>query len=159
MRRSAALAALSRDHHHALDAALRLRRAGAADLEAAVAHRQAFWEPRGRRHFEIEERLLLPALPETDADWGAAAARVRDEHARIRAAVDALATGAGEAPLEAAHGLGQLLRDHVRFEERHLFGLLEARVPEDDLARLGEAIERAEANGGQGEGAEQRRGQ
>ena len=138
MRRSAALAALSRDHHHALEAALRLRRAGAGDLEAAVAHLQAFWEPRGRRHFEIEERLLLPALPETEADWGAAAARVRDEHARIRAAVDALATGAGEAPLEAAH-------DHVRYEERHLFAMLEARLPESDLARIGEAVERAEA--------------
>lgn len=147
MKRSAALAALSRDHHHALEAALRLRRAGAGDLDAAVAHLQAFWEPRGRRHFEIEERLILPALPPSDVDWGEAIARVRDEHARIRAAVDTLATGGGEAPLEAAHGLGQLLHDHVRFEERQLFGLLEARLPEPDLARLGEAIERAEASG------------
>ena len=147
MKRSAALAALSRDHHHALEAALRLRRAGAGDLDAAVAHLQAFWHPRGRRHFEIEERLILPALPPTDVDWDEATTRVRDEHARIRAAVDALATGGGEAPLEAAHGLGQLLHDHVRFEERQLFGLLEARLPEPDLARLGEAIERAEARG------------
>jgi hemerythrin-like domain-containing protein len=143
MKRSAALAALSRDHHHALEAALRLRRADAADLDG-VAHLQTFWQARGRRHFEIEERLILPALPQTDADWREAAARVRDEHARIRAAVDAL--GGGGAPLEAAHGLGQLLRDHVRFEERQLFGLLEARLPEPDLANLGEAIERAEAS-------------
>ena len=146
MKRSAALAALSRDHHHALEAALRLRRAAAAELDAAIAHLQGFWEARGRRHFEIEERLLLPALPETDPGWGAAAARVRDEHARIRAAVDGLrAGGRGEAPLEAAHGLGRLLRDHVRFEERDLFKLLEARLPEPDLAHFGEAIERAEA--------------
>ena len=144
MKRSAALAALSRDHHHALEAARRLHRAGAGDLDAVVAHLQAFWHPRGRRHFEIEERLILPALPQADADWREATARVRDEHARIRAAVDAL--GGGGAPLEAAHGLGQLLRDHVRFEERHLFGLLEGRLPEVELARLGEAIERAEAS-------------
>ena len=149
MKRSAALAALSRDHHHALEAALRLRRAGAGELDAAIAHLQAFWEPRGRRHFEIEERLLLPALPETNPGWGAAAARVRDEHARIRAAVDGLrAGGRGEASLEAAHALGRLLRDHVRFEERDLFGVLEARLPAPDLARLGEAIERAEASDG-----------
>jgi hypothetical protein len=145
MKRSAALAALSRDHHHALEAALALRRAGAGELDGAIAHLQAFWEPRGRRHFEIEERLLLPALPETDPGWGAAAARVRDEHARIRAAVDGLRAGGREASLEAAHGLGRLLRDHVRFEERDLFGVLEARLPEPELARLGEAIERAEA--------------
>jgi hemerythrin-like domain-containing protein len=144
MKRSAALAALSRDHHHALEAALRLRRADVADLDAAVEHLQTFWQARGRRHFEIEERLILPALPQTDADWREAAARVRDEHGRIRAAVDAL--GGGGASLEAARGLGQLLREHVRFEERHLFGLLEARLPEPDLARLGEAIERAEAS-------------
>jgi hypothetical protein len=119
VRRSAALAALSRDHHHALEAALRLRRAGADDVDAAVAHLQAFWDPRGCRHFAIEERLILPALAQTDDDWREATARVRDEHARIRAAVDGLATGAGGAALEAAHGLGQLLHAHVRFEERH----------------------------------------
>ena len=45
----------------------------------------------------------------------------------------------------AAHELGALLHDHVRFEERDLFGVLEARLPEPELARLGEAIERAEA--------------
>jgi len=58
VKRSAALTALSRDHHHALQAALALRRADAGDLEAAIAQLQAFWELRGRRHFEIEERLL-----------------------------------------------------------------------------------------------------
>jgi hemerythrin-like domain-containing protein len=145
MKRSAALVALSRDHHHALEAALRLRRAGARDLEAAIAHLQAFWEPHGRRHFEIEERLILPALPQTDADWREAVERVRDEHARIRGAVDALASRGGGAALERAYGLGELLYDHVRYEERHLFSMLEARLPERDLARLGEAVERAEA--------------
>jgi hemerythrin-like domain-containing protein len=144
MRRSEALAALSRDHHHALEAALRLRRAGEADLETAVAHFQAFWQPRGRRHFEIEEQLILPALPETHAAWREATARVRDEHERIRASVQALSARGGD--VDAAHALGRLLRDHVRFEERHLFGLLEAQLPEDELARLGEAVERAEAS-------------
>jgi Hemerythrin HHE cation binding domain len=148
VKRSAALAALSRDHHHALDAARRLRRAGGGDLDAALAHLQAFWDPRGRRHFEIEEELILPALPQTDPDWREATARVRDEHARIRAAVDAvLAPGGDGDGVEAAHALGTLLPDHVRFEERRLFGLLEARLPERELAGLGEAIERAEARG------------
>jgi hypothetical protein len=148
VKRSAALAALSRDHHHALDAARRLRRAGGGELDAALAHLQAFWEPRGRRHFEIEEELILPALPQTDPDWREATARVRDEHARIRAAVDAvLAPGGDGDGVEAAHALGALLHDHVRFEERDLFGLLEARLPERELAGLGETIERAEARG------------
>jgi hypothetical protein len=144
MKRSPALAALSRDHHHALEAARRLRGAGAEDLDDAVAHLEAFWDPRGRRHFEIEEELILPALPEADADWRRAAARVRDEHDRIRARVDRV-RGRGADRVQAAHELGQLLHDHVRFEERHLFGLLEERLPEDRLALLGQAVEQAEA--------------
>jgi hemerythrin-like domain-containing protein len=141
VKRSEALAALSRDHHHALDTALRLRRAGAAELDTAVAHLQAFWEPDGRRHFEIEEELILPALPESDDEWREATARIRDEHARIRARVAALP----DEGVEAAHELGELLRDHVRYEERHLFALLEQRLPEAQLAELGAAVERAEA--------------
>jgi hypothetical protein len=33
--------------------------------------------------------------------------------------------------------------DHVRFEERHLLGLLEDQLSDDELAELGEAVERA----------------
>ena len=43
-----------------------------------------------------------------------------------------------------ARALGELLHDHVRFEERQLFALLEARLSEPELARLGAAIEREE---------------
>jgi hemerythrin-like domain-containing protein len=137
MKRSEALAALSRDHHHALDAARRLRRADAGAVDAAIAHFQEFWQRDGRRHFEIEEELILPAMSADDADWRAATARVLDEHRRIRA-------GAREvADLEAAHALGDLLHDHVRLEERELFALLEARLPEDDLTALGDAVARA----------------
>jgi hemerythrin-like domain-containing protein len=140
MKRSPALAALSRDHHHALEAALRLRRAEPDSVAAAADHLRAFWEPRGRRHFEIEEELILPAVPEDDDDWREAVARVRDEHARIRAGVEDLVAGAG---VDEAHALGELMHDHVRFEERRLFGLLEERLAEPQLAALGEAVERA----------------
>jgi len=138
MKRSPALVALSRDHHHALDTARRLRRAGAGDLDAALAHLRAFWEPEGRRHFEIEEALLLPALPDTDAAWREAATRVRAEHDEIRARVESVSDEAS------AHELGRALHDHVRFEERELFALLEQRLPEAELARLGAAIDAAE---------------
>jgi hemerythrin-like domain-containing protein len=143
LKRSPALAALSRDHHHALDAARRLRRAAAGDLDAAIDHLRAFWERRGRAHFEIEERVILPALPDTDGEWREATARVLDEHARIRSAAAALIAHDGAAGVESAHELGQLLHDHVRFEERQLFGLLETGLHDDDLARLGEAVDRA----------------
>lgn len=137
MKRSAALAPLSRDHHQALEAALRLRRATDDDLGTAVERFRDFWSAHGRRHFEIEERLLLPAI-EGDEDWDAMADRVREEHEKIRTRAERLGT------LDAARELGQLLNDHVRFEERELFELLEARLEPGGLSQLGREIELAE---------------
>lgn len=108
MKRSDALAPLSRDHHQALEVALRLRRAGEGDADAAVERFLAFWRAIGSRHFEIEEELLLPALPATDPEWRAACQRVLDEHARLRAAGEALASARD------ARAAGELLHDHVR---------------------------------------------
>ena len=138
MKRSAALVPLGHDHHQALEAALRLRRAASDDLESAVARFHEFWSQHGGRHFEIEEQLVLPAL-EGDQRWDEMADRVRREHVEIRARAEDLET------LDDAHELGRLLHDHVRFEERELFELLEARLEPDRLSRLGLDIEHAES--------------
>jgi hypothetical protein len=139
MKRSEALAPLSRDHQHALDAALRLRRADADTVAAAVAYFQAFFASEGERHFQIEEQLLLPALPESDPEWAEPVKRVRDDHAVVRAGV------AIDADVAAARLLGERLNDHVRFEERVLFEILERRLPPDELEALGRAVAQAEA--------------
>ena len=144
MKRSAALIPLSHDHHHALDAARRLQGADAATAGDAIAWFLAFWERDGARHFEIEERLILPALPDSDEAWSAATARIRAEHAEIRARAGSLGGPAGDERAQAARELGALLRDHVRFEERELFVMLEARLSPEALARLGDAVAAAE---------------
>ena len=141
MKRSAALAPLSRDHHHALEVALRLRRAEPETVAAANEHFRAFFDAAGRRHFEIEERLILPALPTTDPDWAAGVERVLEDHAAIRAQADALHDAPD--PVAAARDLGERLHAHVRFEERTLFELLERRLAPEELERLGDAVERA----------------
>jgi hypothetical protein len=144
MKRSEALAPLSRDHHHALEVALRLRRADEGTLDDAVAHFGEFWAGAGEAHFEIEEELILPALPAGDPDWAPAVERIRTEHAAVRArARDLLAEGSPR-DLGLARDLGELLNGHVRFEERHLFTLLEERLPEAELRALGSAVEVAE---------------
>jgi hypothetical protein len=142
MKRSQALAPLSRDHHVALGVALRLRRATDATLEQAIKRFLEFWDRQGEDHFVIEERLVLPALPDEDSEWAAATRRVRDDHAEIRNRASALPGGAS---LDAAHGLGALLSAHVRYEERELFPLLEERLSQDALAALGRALTSAEA--------------
>jgi hemerythrin-like domain-containing protein len=149
VRRSAALAPLSRDHHHALDAALRLRRAEPDTVADAIAHFHRFFDRDGRRHFAIEEALLLPALPADDPEWAPCVARVRDDHDAIRAAASALADpGSAHDPVAAARALGERLNAHVRFEERTLFEILEQRLPAPELARLGDAVAEAEQPGG-----------
>ena len=134
MKRSPELAPLSRDHHVALERALRLRRATPADVEAAVAAFRAFFAADGERHFEQEERLLLPAVPARDA---ALAERVRAEHADIRTRAAELGTPPDVAR---ARELGEALTAHVRFEERQLFPRLEEALPAERLAELGRAL-------------------
>jgi len=137
MRRSAELAPLSRDHQHALAVALAMRR-GAPD---AAARFLAFLASEGRRHFAIEEDLVLPALapgPDGERDE---VLRVLSDHVALRRAGDAL--GRGE-PVDLG-AAGERLDAHVRFEERVLFPLVEAELAPDRLSALGAAISARES--------------
>ena len=137
MKRSPALVPLGHDHHRALEAALRLRRATAETLAEDLSYFREFWAGHAQRqHFEIEEELLLPAIT-GDEEWDAMANRVRREHEQIREWAE---TAAG---VDDAHALGELLNDHVRFEERELFEFLESRLTQAELDRLGREIEAA----------------
>ena len=131
MKRAPELTHLSHDHHQALDVARRLRRANDDDLEEVRARFAKFWQTHAE-HFEIEERAFTPALCGEDPRWRPGVARMTAEHKRIRAAkID---------DVEQAHALGDLLHDHVRFEERELFAIVEATLSPAELARLGEEV-------------------
>lgn len=141
MKRAEALRPLSREHLVALLAAKKLKEA--EDLEEATRAFLDFWHGDGRRHFRVEEEVLLPGWAmhaEVDRDG---VRRMLDEHLAIRR--EALRLKAGEASLEEARELGSLLHDHVRFEERQLFPRVEADLDAENLARLAAAIEEAEA--------------
>ena len=121
MKRSDALAQLSRDHHHGLVVAQRLRRAA---QETALPAREAFlefWDQEAREHFRIEEEVLLPAFARRAADLAADPAP----------------------PPEELHELGERLHAHIRHEERVLFPLIEASLSQDEMSDLIAAIDRA----------------
>lgn len=142
MKRSEALTPLSRDHHQALSVALGLKRAERVGAGAAMVE---FFNAHGREHFRIEEDVLLPGWLELDPHGDrAGAARLADEHLSIRVGVRRLRRGA--LALEEIHALGGLLEAHVRFEERELFPLIEARLSDADLARLGAEVAAAESD-------------
>jgi hemerythrin-like domain-containing protein len=142
MKRAEALQPLSRDHLKSLLAAKRLREA--TDADAAGQDFLAFWESEGRHHFRVEEEVLLPGWALHCHVDRVAVARMLEEHLAIRRA--ALRAAGAEASLEELGELGRLLDDHVRFEERELFPMVERALEPDDLARLAVAIERAEEN-------------
>jgi hemerythrin-like domain-containing protein len=144
MKRSAALAPLSRDHHHGLFAAQKLRRATADDAPQARAAFLEFWSTEGNHHFRVEEEVLLPAFARRGAHDDPAVVRALVEHVDLRRRAQSLA---GESPLDALHELGTRLAAHIRHEENVLFPLIEQTLPTDELTALGEAIAHAENHG------------
>lgn len=141
MKRTPELTPLSHDHHQALFLAHRLRRAEEPnDANTALLR---FWRTHGRRHFEIEEGILLPAWFALDAGADhVMAARVSAEHLTIRAFVRR--AGSKGVELIELQKAGELLAAHVRFEERELFPLIEERLDAEALAELGRELAVAE---------------
>jgi hemerythrin-like domain-containing protein len=140
MKRVEALQPLSRDHLKALLAAKRLR--NAADASAASRDFLEFWDGEGQRHFRVEEEVLLPGWALKSPVDRVAVVRMLEEHLAIRRG--ALRAVAAEATIEELRDLGQLLDDHVRFEERELFPMIEEALDPDSLRRLATAIRHAE---------------
>ena len=135
MKRSEALAPLSRQHQHGLAAALKLKRADRSDAGEARAAFLEFWEAEGRDHFRLEEEILLPAYARHGEADHPAVVRVLVEHVDLRRrGQDLAATDAPEA--EALQDLGERLERHIRHEERVLFPLIEAALPAAELARV-----------------------
>lgn len=142
MKRSEALAILSRDHHQALVVAQKLTRADQAAVGAARERFLSFWEQEGRHHFQLEEELLLPAFAAHGDARHPLVLQVLGEHVSIRAKAAALARSPVP-DVEALHELGAELAAHVRLEERQLFPVIEQAMPADELLALARALDQA----------------
>ncbi|MEZ5977181.1 MAG: hemerythrin domain-containing protein [Planctomycetota bacterium] len=140
MKRDPRLRDLSEDHHHGLVLARVARRAahGEGGLCVATAWRRvarefaAELEP----HFEIEERLLVPALRRVGAtDF---AGGVEADHAALRA----LVARADSATREDLAAFGDRLERHVRYEEREVFEFAQERLDAAELEAIAAATAR-----------------
>lgn len=139
VQRSNELAVLSREHHVALKLALRLQRATDTDAETVTHATLDFWRREGREHFRLEEELLLPAFARHASANDADIVRVLVEHVDIRRRIADLETS-GRIDVAALNALGKSLRDHVRHEERTLFGRIEETLKPEELATLGTTL-------------------
>lgn len=160
MKRHRALIPLSHDHHHGLVQARRLGRAAASDLverrEAAAAF-LAFFDRDTRLHFRDEEERFFPLLVGADEPATELLVQALLEHQQLYALVSKLngELVAGEASTATTRELARALEEHIRFEERTLFPLIEEVAPDEVLRRLEEssatrAVELLSAEGGAG---------
>lgn len=143
MHRHVGMQPLSREHHVALVVCRRLRLA----VEADDAHRRAQaacallrdWDVAIVHHFDDEERLLVPLIPD---------AALRDtllaDHAALRQGVAEIRAAVGAPSPERLAGFAQRLHDHVRWEERTLFPAIESTARAERLEEL--AVQTAAAD-------------
>ncbi|MCC6581724.1 MAG: hemerythrin domain-containing protein [Phycisphaeraceae bacterium] len=143
--RHSALAPFSRDHYVGLVQARRLREASDVD---DVARRQAVaafvdaWDTEIAAHFADEERLLAKLLDDADRH------RLIEEHGQLRdlAARVRQPRRQTDPPAEILKQLGAKLEQHIRWEERELFGRLQNRMTRQqlvELERLTELVEQS----------------
>jgi hemerythrin-like domain-containing protein len=139
LQRHKAIVPLSRHHHHALALVLKIRKAGPEagpeTVEALKRELQHFWETGGQQHFREEEEILLPAYARyADIDRREIVEMLL-EHVKIRSLVGSIESAKDDA-LPLIRELGDLLEKHVRLEERVIFPLIEAAIPEAMLMEL-----------------------
>ena len=140
MKRHPALVALSHDHHHEFVQARRLVRAADASaderLEAARAYVELFFTETVR-HFRDEEETLFPVYARRAGETPVLQ-RILREHMELHGLVRALRAqvAGGDVDPERLRTLGDLLREHVRVEERELFPAIEAALTEQELEEL-----------------------
>ena len=124
-KRHPSLQPLSRDHQLGLAHCrhlLKAARGTPAQRREALAQFLEAWEREISLHFDDEEWIVSPLADETLRK------RLRLEHDRIRAMADQVRGHAGDADPDAAWVtmLAQALVDHIRWEERELFPLIES---------------------------------
>jgi hemerythrin-like domain-containing protein len=134
IKRSEQLSPLSREHHTGLQFCWKLRQGIAigADIPTMFRFVRWSWENHFSPHFEQEERLLLPSLAESSHGE-----QLRREHHGIRHHILSLRE---DSPAESFSQLADLIDNHIRFEERQLFGLIENMLSTEELDRIAEQL-------------------
>jgi hypothetical protein len=134
IKRHPALQPFSRDHLIGLYHAQRLKRLDKLATSKVVADTMDSFSQAYRReiapHFADEDRIIasLPISPEN-------LKRLHDEHAQLVALIEKCLQNQDDRTL--ARRVGDLLDEHIRWEEHELFPEIETTLSEDGLAEVG----------------------
>lgn len=132
MKRHPALVHFSHEHHIALVLANRacLAKGDKEQTNALMETFEAWWNEKIHPHFIEEERALLPymeALSQTDL-----CQQILQQHQQLRVMAQRIIDGDGSLLPQ----WGEMLKQHVRFEEHTFFPQAEKILSEEQLATL-----------------------
>lgn len=139
IKRHEAIAPLSRHHHHVLVMSLKISKLGLTpsldEVKALQEEIKSLWETGGQAHFREEEEILLPAYARYAPINQQVIIEMLLEHVEIRSLMSAIDQKQGNV-IEDIRKLGIMLEQHVRKEERVVFPMIEAALPEEVLQEL-----------------------
>ncbi|MBS1531669.1 MAG: hemerythrin domain-containing protein [Bacteroidetes bacterium] len=140
MKRSKSLLVLSRDHHHGLLLAWKIRQGVKVGADPKVITDYVAWFAKEEllKHFGEEETEVLIHLPDHDT----LKQRTLAEHRRITGLISSI-TANGTAAEEELLSLANHVDDHIRFEERELFPYLETHLTPEQLDQIEQATNAA----------------
>lgn len=126
LKRHPSLRHLSHDHHHGLLLCWKIRQGFKLEVEPdrIKTYCEWFWKNHLQAHFEEEEKLIFPVLPEDDP----MIKQALSEHKRLRKLFSTWEN--------TEKNLGQIeeeLEKHIRFEERVLFPVIQEKATSAQL--------------------------
>lgn len=126
LKRHPALHHLSHDHHHGLLLCWKIRQGFKLGVEPdrMKTYCEWFWENHLQAHFEEEEKLMFPILPEDDP----MIRQALSEHKRLRKLFFTW-----ENPAKTLGQIEEDLEKHIRFEERVLFSVIQEKASATQL--------------------------
>lgn len=131
IKRSEFIVALSKDHHAGLLFCWKIKEGikRNAPLEKIQDYVHFFWNHHLKEHFREEEELLYNQLDDDLSRQG------KSEHKVLEQRVNQLNSQGNN--VQEYLEFADLLNKHIRFEERILFPLMEATLPEKALKQIG----------------------
>lgn len=145
VKRDKRLVRLTQEHHKALVLCLRIERdlpdATDAEIETMFDDVVAFWQVSLLRHFRAENECLVTRLTRHVPLDDESVSRICRDHIQL----DGFIVSMRDDPTIAARrerlrGFGNLLREHVHWEEETLFEKTEKILQEDEMDALGEDL-------------------
>jgi hemerythrin-like domain-containing protein len=140
MKRHPSLIRLSKEHHDGLILAQLIKKDAPiykgmpSSPKGKKEYTLHFYKTELIKHFEVEERILIPEIKDHNNTIDKLCDKVLDEHKKLNSYIEKLLED--DAYEEILNQFGILLESHIRMEERELFEEIQKQFDHEFLNRL-----------------------